>query len=298
MITSRRIFSVISTAAILLLSRGASASSMYINFIPKEWFEALIHGIGYLGMLFSIGLGVVAVRLAVKEKLDSSLKVFGRGFLGVSAIIGFGVSLLLLFIGREPGGRLADALVGVVLVVLAAEFCLAGFLYRRVFLKKRSAGAAVLSALSFVISVIVALIALYFFIGNYQGKWPLAAVFFAGGMALAAAGARSIQKSGFPETAGRVFRHGFWYLGAFFVFLLGTGIMGKKDATGAGQAVKDDSWMYVCFSLLAVLCFFMGWLYRRAALIEKKLPAKVLAIAHFAAGVLIALILLFAVLGS
>jgi hypothetical protein len=52
---------------------------MYINIFPVEWIEGLINGIGYLGMLLSIDPGVVAVRLAAKEKLDSSLKVFGRG---------------------------------------------------------------------------------------------------------------------------------------------------------------------------------------------------------------------------
>lgn len=116
--------------------------------------------IGACALVASALLGVAAWWVALREKLESSSKVFARGVLGVGACVSFGIGSTsvaggFLLTSGAGGARHAAATatsllaVGLTALFLAVEFVIAGLLYWRVHRRQGAPWALLLSLASF-----------------------------------------------------------------------------------------------------------------------------------------------------
>jgi hypothetical protein len=145
----------------MLLANGAMPR---LFDIPDSWWTAASYVVGVLGLGLAGLLAWGAIYTAARARLDSSAKVFGRGFLGVSAVLVLliaGLFLVIPFVDARPGRLWAAWLLGAVVTLgLVAEFIVAGLLYRRV---RRYGGTVVstlLSIASFVFAGLIGLVGL------------------------------------------------------------------------------------------------------------------------------------------
>ncbi|MGE0321779.1 MAG: hypothetical protein AB7K71_22005 [Polyangiaceae bacterium] len=136
---------------VLLFGSEASANSaMGLKGLAEIIF--LFFGVALWAL--SAALGAVSWITALRPP-NTVGWVFGRGFLGVSAVLAFGFGALFLLMGAESsaGGKTSATLfflaVTLTTLFLVVEFAIAGRLYWRANQHKRSTLAKVLSLLSF-----------------------------------------------------------------------------------------------------------------------------------------------------
>jgi hypothetical protein len=127
-----RRWAVVAFLAVTLLPRSAEAHApMGVAGLGKA--VALVIGIGALSL--SIVLGALSWATVLKPPKSAGW-VFGRGFLGISAVIAFAVGGLGLAMGLElwlgPTSGVALGIVAtLVMAFMATEFVIAGVLYLR-----------------------------------------------------------------------------------------------------------------------------------------------------------------------
>jgi hypothetical protein len=137
------------------------------NYIPglEGLFGGVIIAIGGAGVLLSAALGAGGFATALRARLDGSAKVFGRGFLGVSAVLVFLVSGLAIVFGatcfdstkKRNLGAWAFGIFTAACIFMAIEFAVAGALYLRVHRQAKQTRAAILGWSSVVVAVVLAI---------------------------------------------------------------------------------------------------------------------------------------------
>lgn len=304
--TSRKAAIAVSTALpTLLFSSGAWANSMPIGLsIPTGFFDRVALLVGFYGILVSIAMGVGGLYVAKKVQLDSSRKVFARGFLGVAAVVCFACSVGLIAAGTPAHGKSSPAL-GVVAalipLVLGVEFAIAGALYMAVHEKKGGAGSMALSIVSYGVAVVSALVTvallgqqLEFTLGGYV----VPSVLLASAAAPVALSVRSFRRA-VPETVADVMKWGLWGWAAFGLVFVG-GVWIGSDKT-KDEGTKDAA-MLVAMGLgplvLAAQAGLSTWLLRRRWLARKDKLALAMAVLVGVGGGLAALWCLAVALGS
>lgn len=118
--------------------------------------------IGTLALVLSCALGAAAWVTALRPPKSVGW-VFGRGFLGVSAVVAFAIAIMGIGIGSELWLEHAPpALIGVLVVgvpgFLATEFFIGGTLYRKVdtgFAKFLSVGSHVIAAVLSLVTLLM-----------------------------------------------------------------------------------------------------------------------------------------------
>jgi hypothetical protein len=153
--------------AIMALSLPAQTAHAYDGMglgIFKGLFEFLFLLFGVAALLSSVALGALAWMTAFRPPKSSAL-VFGRGFIGVAAIVTFfigGVSLSM-GIGRKLGSLGKFTAPVVILLTgafLAIEFFVAGTLYLRVYRERKSVGAVLFCGASYAFAGVLMLFTL------------------------------------------------------------------------------------------------------------------------------------------
>jgi hypothetical protein len=298
-----RLAPAVAALVLLFAASPARANSMPINFLGPlldpllRWASI---GIGAAGLAVSIALGITGFWVAKRVKLDSSRRVFARGFLGVAAVVFFALSAAFLALGSSKGNddTFVTGLLVSIPLVLGAEFGIAGALYREVRRKTGSAGALALSIVSFAIAVLCALTFLGLLGTQVKSAVPGPLVCLAGAAGLVVASVRSYRRAR-PETVGAILKHGLWGWGAFVLGLVGTfwltdAVEGRADLTA--RLVKAAP--VLALGVLVAQGALTVWLLWRRWKSAKDKAALVLAVLLGIGSGLLALFVLFGALGT
>jgi hypothetical protein len=248
----------------LIIPAAAHANSMPINFIPPEVFNWLFRSAGVLGVLISAALGFAGLAVATRVSLDTSSKVFARGFLGVSAVICFAVSAMFIAFSLGDMAWVSSLAVTLVFIFFTIEFIIAARLYGNVHEKNGSKGAKVLSIISYGISAVMALIAIIMF-GFWFKDVPVAEVIIivlacslAGFMAL------TLVREGLPSGTKKIMGITLTGLSASILLMVAMLLLAPPGGEKGGSGGVFNFLAIGGFFLFSAQLIFAGWLFWRS----------------------------------
>lgn len=245
-------------AFLMLIPACAWANSMPINFIPPQlvgWFFRIM---GFGGILLAAALGGAGLMLAARKHLDSSGKVFARGFLGVSAVACFGLSAACIAFSYSSVPWVGKTVATLTILFLAVEFGIAGALYARVHAGSGSSLSKALSLISYFLCALLGIAATIVFGSLFSGIPVAEALILCGACALAGFAVYGMVKNGLPVTPAAAFRIWLMGLGAFVLAIIGAYMV----STGTSKDMQDIFLSVACF-FLGMVTVFEGWLLRR-----------------------------------